>query len=109
MVKIEQNFQISRQALLCRLEDEKLVSQDQIQQFKQSVINSAIIRGFDDKLYRPTPQDRQYMTYGNYISLVETLKQKELISTSKYESLMLDAFRSDIVYNIDNSRDEIYD
>jgi hypothetical protein len=65
--------------------------------------------GYDDKLYRPTPEEKQYLTTGSYIALVEQLKGKGIISQDKYAELLLDAYRSDIVYNMSVEGDEKYD
>ena len=40
---------------------------------------------------------------------VEELKQKDLISNGKYEELMLNGFRADIVYNLGNEGIELND
>jgi len=58
---------------------------------EHGVIRSATILGYDDKLYKPTPVDRQYFTVGKYIEKVEQLKKKDLISNGKYEELLMDA------------------
>lgn len=49
------------------------------------------------------------MTLGKYIGLVEELKNKDLISTGKYEELLLDGFRGDLVYGCCPLRVEKYD
>ncbi len=49
------------------------------------------------------------MTFGKYIKIAEELRQKSLISKGKYEELLLDAFRSDIVYVLDGAGEEQYD
>ena len=42
---------------------------------------------------------------GHYIASSEKLLEEELISQGKYESLLLDAFRDDIVYGIAGEED----
>lgn len=100
VVKIEQHFGMSRQATLYRLKNEGYISADFANTLKSDVIRSARKLGYDDRLYIPTPPERQYLTTGSYIELVERLKEKDIISQGKYEELLLDAYRSDIVYNL---------
>lgn len=109
IVKLEQYFGISRQALLCRLiEDKKLTSQ-QADQFRQGVIRSAVSLGYDDSLYNPLPENKRYKTYGYYIQQAEELLQKAIISTGKYEQLLLSAFRPDLVYGDELEGGELND
>ena len=109
IVKLEQYFRVSRQALLCRLiEDNKLTPQ-QADQFRQGVIRSAVNLGYDDSLYKPLPEDKQYKTYGFNIQQADELLQKDLVSTGKYEQLLLTAFRSDLVYGDEFEGGELND
>lgn len=109
IVKLEQYFGVSRQAMLCRLiEDNKLTSQ-QADQFRQGVIRSAVNLGYDDTLYRPLPENKQYKTYGFYIQQAEELLEKDLVSTGKYEQLLLTAFRPDLVYGDEFQGGELND
>jgi hypothetical protein len=67
---------------------------------KSNVIRSALKLGYDASLYLPLPDNKQYMTNGSYIKLAEELKEKDIISDGKYEELLLDAFRPDMVFNL---------
>ena len=109
IVKLEQHFQISRQAMLFRLVDEKHLTSKDADKYRKDVINSALKLGFDDALYRPLAEDKQYATYGYYIQQVEALKENDLISTGKYEELLFSAFRSDLVYGGDFEGGELND
>jgi hypothetical protein len=109
VVKIEQNFGISRQAILWRLINDEYLSLEKADTMKSGIIASAKRLGYDDELYIPTPKDKQYATYGKYIKLAEELKDKDAISNAKYEELLLNGFRSDIVYGSDPEEDEVYD
>ena len=71
---------------------------------KTGIIVSARKLGYDDKLYIPTPEDKQYATFGKYVRLAEEVKTKELVSTGKYEELLLNGFRADIVYGLSQKR-----
>lgn len=55
------------------------------------------------------PEEHQYFTTGEYIRKVETLADRELISNGKKEELLLDAFRADIVYNLEEEEPNLND
>ena len=76
---------------------------------KTGIVSSAARYGYSTELYFPPPKEKQYMTFGKYINLAEELREKSLISKGKYEELLLDAFRSDIVYGLDEAGEEQYD
>ncbi|MGH4138749.1 hypothetical protein [Clostridium sp.] len=65
--------------------------------------------GYDDKLYKASEEERKYFSIGEYVQKVEELKERDLISNGKYEELLLDAFRADIVYNLGSEGVELYD
>lgn len=109
IVRIEQHFQMSRQALLYRLVGDEFITLDFANQLKTNIIASARRLGFSDALYIPTPEDRRYFTTGSYIRLAQQLNDREVISTGKYEELLLDAYRADIVYNLVAEGQETYD
>lgn len=101
VVQIEQFFGMSRQATLVRLQFEGYVSSEAVEMMKTGIIRSAQKMGFDDKLYRPSSPDKRYFTLGDYVKKAESLFSADLISNGKYEELLLDAFRGDIVYGVD--------
>jgi hypothetical protein len=109
VVKIEQHFQMSRQATFYRLVEEGYLHKEDIEQFKTNVKQSALLLGYDDTLYTSTPEDKQYRTTGSYIELAERIKEMGIVSRGKYEELLIDAFRSDIVYNLNVEGEEKYD
>ena len=109
VIRIEQYFGLSRQATLWRLIDDGYLTRKKADTMKTGIISYALKLGFDNKLYLPTPDEKQYITFGKYINLVEKLKDRELISTGKYEELLLDGFRGDIVYGIGAQEEEQYD
>lgn len=109
VVRIEQHFGMSRQAVLWRLINDGYLSPEKADTMKTGIIVSARKLGYDDKLYTPTPEDKQYATFGKYVRLAEKLKAKKLVSTGKYEELLLDGFRPDIVYGVDMEEGERYD
>ena len=65
--------------------------------------------GYSSDLYRPLPKDKQYMTYGHYINQAEQLISKGLISYGKYDELLMDAFRSDMVYGNGEEEGDVID
>lgn len=109
VVKIEQNFGMSRQATLWRLVNDGYLKHKDTDNMKHDIIKTAKKFGFDDNLYTPTPENKKYGTYGKYIKLVESVREKKLVSNGKYEELLLDGFRGDIVYGYDTDEEELYD
>ena len=98
VVRLEQYFGVSRQAILFRLTEENELTLQEAQSMRQNVIWSALSLGYDDALYKPTPEDKRYKTYGFYIQQAEKTLKQGLISSGKYEELLLSAYRSDLVY-----------
>ncbi len=109
VVRIEQHYGLSRQATLWRLINDGYLSPEKAETMKTGIIVSALRLGFDNKLYRSAPEDKQYITFGKYIKLAEELKEKDLISNGKYEEILLNAFRGDIVYGLATEGEENYD
>jgi len=109
VIRIEQHYGFSRQAALWRLINDGYLSRAKADTMKTGIILSALKLGFDDKLYLPAPEDKQYITFGKYIKLAEELKEKELISNGKYEEILLNGFRGDIVYGLNTEGEENYD
>jgi len=109
IVKLEQYFRVSRQAMLYRLIDDYKLTPQQADQYRQGVIQSAVNLGYDDTLYRPLSKNRLYKTYGYYIQQAEKLLENDLVSTGKYEQLLLSAFRPDLVYGDEFEGGELND
>lgn len=110
VIRIEQFFGVSHQAAVVRLMHTKFLSKKDGEDFlKEPVRLRAEALGFSSDLYKCLPEEKQYTTLGNYISMTESAFSKGLISEGKYEELLLDAFRSDIVYGSDGEEGEIVD
>ena len=62
------------------------------------VLRLAETCGYSGDLYRPANPSKQYTTLGHYISQVQKVLEQELVSEGKYEELLMDAFRADLVY-----------
>lgn len=106
VAELEQYFGVSRQAMLFRLiEDDKLTSEE-ADSMRHNVIRSAQSMGYDVSLYKQLPPEKQRMTYGCYIQQTDEALKKELISNGKYEELLLEAFRPDLVYGDDSAETE---
>ena len=78
----------------------------------ETFLNIAVKRtaealGYDSALYRPMPEEKRYMTYGYYINQAKQVIEKGLVSSGKYEELLLDAFRADLVYGIEEEGEYI--
>ncbi|MCF0111128.1 MAG: ImmA/IrrE family metallo-endopeptidase [Erysipelotrichaceae bacterium] len=102
VIEAEQFFQISHMAMVFRLKQDGKITADEASVFQScSVSRKAASLGFGKELYIPLPVEKQYFTTGEYIRKVEQLSEKDLISNGKREELLLDAFRADIVYNLD--------
>lgn len=109
VVRLEQYYGMSRQAILWRLINDGYITRENAESMKNGIIISARRLGYDDKLYTPTTEDKQYATFGKYIKLAERLKDLGIISQGKYEELLLNGFRSDIVYGLGAKGEELYD
>jgi Zn-dependent peptidase ImmA (M78 family) len=109
IVELEQYFRVSRQAVLFRLIEENELTSQEAEPMKHGVINSARILGYDDSLYKPLSPEKRRMTYGYYIQQADKILKKGLISNGKYEELLLEAFRSDLVYGEESEGSESVD
>lgn len=109
IISLEQYFGISHKAMLTRLVAENHITRSAADDMTGMVSYYAKQFGYDDKLYLPARGENQKRVYGNYIIQAKELKNRELISDGKYEELLLDAFRHDIVYNECENTGEIDD
>ncbi|SHK49380.1 Zn-dependent peptidase ImmA, M78 family [Hathewaya proteolytica DSM 3090] len=109
VINMEQFYQVSHQAMLYRLVYDEYMDWNTFNNIKMAVSQKAMRLGYDDKLYKASPEEKKYFSIGEYVKKVEELKGKDLISNGKYEELLLDAFRSDIVYNLGSEGIELND
>jgi Zn-dependent peptidase ImmA (M78 family) len=107
ILEIEQYYRVSRNAVLVRLVLDEYITIEEAEQFKKDIIKNAKKYGFDVTLYMPTHFDEP-KTYGAYLKKALELKELGLISNGKYEEYLLEAYRSDIVYD-ENEKDDFYD
>jgi Zn-dependent peptidase ImmA (M78 family) len=108
VIRIEQHFGLSRHATLVRLQREGYLTEKEAKKMQTGIVALARRLGYDTALYLPTPEEKQYATFGKYVALAKRLREEELVSHGKYEELLLDGFRYDIVYGI-NLDEERYD
>ena len=107
ILEIEQYFRVSRNAVLIRLISEEYITIEESEQFKKDILKNAKKYGYDIALYLPTAVEKP-KTYGSYLKKALELKDTGLISDGKYEEYLLEAYRSDIVFD-DNGEEDIYD
>ena len=104
VIALEQYFGMSHLAMFWRLVSEGYLSQDYLDDYSHGVISAARTLGYDEKLYNPTPVDQQSRTYGYYLKQVEEVRKKDLVSSGKVDELLLDAFRDDIAFGLDDDQ-----
>lgn len=109
IIKLEQYFGVSRRAMLYRLQEEGEITVSESIDLQQGVINSAARLGYDVSLYKPSSEIKRTCVLGHYILQAENLLRNEIISNGKYEELLLDAFRYDIVYGEDTEGGDLID
>lgn len=110
VVRIEQHFGVSHQAAVIRLMHTRYLSHSRGDEMLHTAVRArAEAMGYSPELYLPSPEEKKYKTYGNYIYQAEKLKDKKLISNGKYEELLLDAFRSDLVYGDEDEESDVID
>lgn len=110
IIRIEQYFGMSHQATVYRLLNTKYLSRDEANKYLTvAVCFKAKELGYSSSLYEPSDKYHLYMTYGNYINQAKNLFDRGIISNCKYEEILLDAFRSDLVYGNDDEAGGIID
>ncbi len=87
ILKLEHYFSCSRNALLYRLKELKLITRSSYNLYCENVKNSAVKYGYPVDLYE---QGNENLTVGDYGELTRELFDRELISESHYISLLYD-------------------
>lgn len=110
IIRIEQYYGVSHQTAIYRLLHTPYLEQNEADSYlSMAVRRRAESLGFSSDLYRPTPAAKQYRTYGYYIDQAERVIANGLVSTGKYEELLLDAFRPDLVYGDEEEGGDVID
>ena len=108
IIRLEQYFGASHQAMVIRLKESTYMNRAWVEDYlMSSVRNRAEMMGYSPELYRPLPAEKQYKTYGHYINQADQLLKKDLISNGKYEELLITAFRPDLVYGEEEDGDVV--
>lgn len=108
IIKIEQYFQMSHEAMLIRLKKFGCITEDELQIYKKvGITTAAKQRNIPIELYE-SPLKPEHSVFGKYINLIEELYSNNILSSGKKRELLLDAFRGDLVYNFDED-DDIFD
>jgi len=101
IICIEQYFGVSHQAAVYQLYNCNYIDCDDLNNLLNlSVARRAEAMGYSGDFYRPSLKEKMYCTYGHYINQVEELKSKDIITDGKYEELLLEAFRDDLVFGM---------
>lgn len=108
-IQLEQYYGVSHQAMLNQLINIGEISIAQASEMKIGVIRAAEERGFSTELYQSLPQEKQYQTNGYLIEQVSEALARDLISDGKYEEILLQAFRADLVFGEDDEGGEAFD
>ena len=99
IITAEQYYQISHMALLFRLVEQNFITEEESEQFQNvKISHEARIRGFNDELYYPSPENRKYFSLGNYVKSVGKAYSSNKISVGKKDELLLDGFRGDLTF-----------
>lgn len=99
VIAAEQYYQISHMALLFRLVEQNFITEEESLEFQNvKISHEARIRGFNDDLYYPSPEDRKYFSLGNYVKSVGKAYTSNKISVGKKDELLLDGFRGDLTF-----------
>ena len=98
IISIEQYYQISHVATLYRLLNDKKITNEQLEDYKVNVIISAKNLGYSEDLYTKSSDATKYIVLGKYIKDAQALLENNKISNGKFEEILLDAFRDDLVY-----------
>ena len=104
-IKIGQYFQMSQRAVEVRLK--KLGFSFCFKQGQNKVSKTALEIGYPIDLYLPSKSE--FFTYGQYIRTAEKTFEIDAVSSQKYESYLMDAYRPDIVYGMTSEMADLYD
>lgn len=98
VIRLEQYYGLSHKAMLYRFVIDGILTAQEAEVMETGVMGIAARLGYDTSLYRPAPEEKERMVLGRYLALSEKLLEEECISHGKYEELLLDAFRDDLVF-----------
>ena len=96
IIDCEQYFQVSHIAMLCKLRREDEISYDELLRYRPGVKRAALDAGYDISLYEPA---KEYYCLGKIIPLSKLAYDNKKISGGKYDEILLNVFREDMVYD----------
>ena len=102
VIECEQYFQISHLAMLCKLRRENIITSSKFKNYKYNIKKEARKLGFDTSLYESTTE---YYSLGKIIPLSELAYNENRITGGKYNEILLNVYRGDIVYNLNEEED----
>ncbi len=110
IIKAEQFYQVSHMAMIFRLLQNGFINEKMAEQYKNiTVSREAALLGYGKELYQPSTDNRRYFTTGEYIRKIEHLAELGKISNGKREEWLMDGFRADIVYNLEEEEGNLND
>lgn len=109
VISMEQFYGVSHKAMIYRLLSEGYLKNEQLKEMERGIIEKARKLGYDTTIYHPALDNKKTRVIGRYITLAEEVLEKDMISQGKYEGILLDAFRNDIVYGMDEEEEIILD
>ena len=87
---------MSHLAILTRMKKEGIINVKEFDTFaNEKPLINALQLGFSKDIYLPTNENK---TVGRYIRMARKLKDENKISNGKYEELLLNAYREDLVF-----------
>lgn len=100
VIKCEQYYQVSRQAMLHRLKAMGWINQKEFRQFGFDIIRNADRLGYDTGLYKHSPESQRYSSIGQLIRLTEKMYDDNRITDGKRREILLKCFRNDMIYDL---------
>ncbi len=100
VIQAEQYFQLSHKAMLRRLTMLGKITEETADYYLPGITYEAQLRGYDTKLYKPFSEEKN-LILGNYVQMVKKASDNNLITDSKKDELLLDAFYENLVYNVE--------
>ena len=95
-IALQQIYGMSHLATLTRMKKEGIINVKEFDTFaNEKPLINALQLGFSKDIYLPTNENK---TVGRYIRMARKLKDENKISNGKYEELLLNAYREDLVF-----------
>jgi Zn-dependent peptidase ImmA (M78 family) len=100
IIDLEQFFGMSHQAMLFRLRNSRLITEEECEQFKTDGARALALKlGYDNSLYKPRNSEKKPFLSGEYIRLANELLKDDKVSQGYYNQIIREGFRSDLLYS----------